>query len=323
MYRIREGEKAMEGNGGNIGTLLTRIHCAAPRKAARVLVLVAMLVLMREVPAASELRVELPAVIEARPGGFYLGEYALLDGDQSLIDSASMAWVEPNGGELGIEEVIRALGTSEAAEESVVIAMPDVVRVIPESRVASELRAMTAWKWRIDVSGLSEDDLGEYSGYSLPPKVQPGARSVMVKLIDDGGKRANRQAKLRWFQPVVFSAKALQRGAAIDASDLGMRIDEIGMIGTCVWLPEQLANATLRQSIGAGRAIAAGDVEHLDLVRAGASVTLVAKVNGLGIEVRGIAMQRGGIGDVIKVRNLSSRKVLSGKIVDVGRVLIN
>jgi flagella basal body P-ring formation protein FlgA len=102
-----------------------------------------------------------------------------------------------------------------------------------------------------------------------------------------------------------------------------MRIDEIGMTGTCAWLPEQVANAKLRQSIGPGRPIAAGDVERPDLVRSGASVTLVARVNGLGVEAHGIAMQRGGIGDVIKVKNLSSKKVLSGKIIDAGVVLIS
>ena len=46
-------------------------------------------------------------------------------------------------------------------------------------------------------------------------------------------------------------------------------------------------------------------------------------MNGLGVEVRGIALQRGGIGDVIKVRNLSSRKILEGTIVDIGRVQLN
>jgi flagella basal body P-ring formation protein FlgA len=102
-----------------------------------------------------------------------------------------------------------------------------------------------------------------------------------------------------------------------------MRIEEVGMIGTFAWLPEQVADAVFRQSIGAGRPIAAGDMDRPDLVKPGSSVTLVARVNGLGIEVRGIAMQRGGIGDVIKVKNLSSKKILSGKIVDAGLVLIS
>jgi flagella basal body P-ring formation protein FlgA len=269
------------------------------------------------------LRIDIPPVVEAREGGFYLGEYAAIDGDPILADSASMVWIEPRDGVFELDDVIAALGTSQAAERSVTISMPDAVRVLPESRVVSELRALTAWKWRIGIEGAEDLDIGEYSSYSLPPRVQPGARTVMLKLIDGGGKKINRQIKLKWFQPVIYSTKALQRGSVIDAADLRMRIDEIGMIGTCVWLPQQLANAEVRQSLGAGRAITVGDVEQTELVRAGTSVTLIAQVNGLGIEARGIAMQRGGIGDIIKVKNLSSKKILSGKIVDAGRVLIN
>ena len=272
---------------------------------------------------APGLRVEIPPIIEARDGGFFLGEYALIEGDQRLADSASMTWIEPMNGQFDMGDVIEALGASEAAEMSVVLSMPESVKVVRESMVASELRAMTAWKWRIDVERIDDGDLGEYAGYLLPPKVQPGARSVTLRLVDAGGRKVSRQIKLKWFQPVVYSTKSLQRGSVIGHSDLRMRIDEIGMTGTCAWLPEQVANAKLRQSIGPGRPIAAGDVERPDLVRPGASVTLIARVNGLGVEAHGIAMQRGGIGDVIRVKNLSSKKVLSGKIINAGVVLIS
>ncbi|MDR3354660.1 MAG: flagellar basal body P-ring formation chaperone FlgA [Synergistaceae bacterium] len=272
---------------------------------------------------AFDLRVEIPPAIEARDGGFFLGEYANITGEQGFVDSASMVWIEPVDGQFDMGDVIKALGASEAAGKSVALSMPESVKVVKESSVAAELRAMTAWKWRIDVERIDDGELDRYAGYSLPPKVQPGARSVTVKLIDDDGRKVSRQIKLRWFQPVVYSTKALHRGSVVNRSDLRMRVGEIGMTGTYAWLPEQVVNASLRQSIGPGRPIAAGDVTRPDLVRPGSSVTLIARVNGLGIETHGIAMQRGGIGDVIKVKNLSSKKVLSGKIIDAGTVLIS
>ncbi|MDR3332659.1 MAG: flagellar basal body P-ring formation chaperone FlgA [Synergistaceae bacterium] len=282
-----------------------------------------MFVLLTGTSWAFELRVELPEALEARDGGFLLGEYAEFDGDTYLADVASMVWIEPRNGKILMSDVIEALGTSEVAGRSVMIAMPDEVKVLPESEIASELRVMTAWKWRIDVLGITGEQIEKYSRYSLPPRVQPGSKSVSIKLVDADGDKTNRQIKLKWFQPVVYSLTSLQRGAGIDVSTLRTRVDSIGMIGESLWSPEQLAHSTMKQSIGAGKVIAASDVAQADLVKAGSSVKLIAKVNGLGIEVNGIAMQRGGIGDVIKVRNLSSRKVLSGKIVDVGRVAIN
>ena len=52
-------------------------------------------------------------------------------------------------------------------------------------------------------------------------------------------------------------------------------------------------------------------------------VTIVAVVNGLAIEAKGMALQRGNRGDIIKVRNLSSKKILSGRVAGVGRVEID
>jgi flagella basal body P-ring formation protein FlgA len=70
-------------------------------------------------------------------------------------------------------------------------------------------------------------------------------------------------------------------------------------------------------------AIETADITQSGFVRAGSSVTMVARVNGLGIEVKGIAMQRGGLGDIIRVKNLSSKKILTARVIGDGRVEIN
>ncbi len=272
--------------------------------------------------SAADLVVALPAAIEARDGAFYLGEYATFEGDAALADIASMAVVEPSGGFLDRERVIEALGRTSLAGTDVALRVPERVAVLPESPVAAELRTMTAWKWRIEVTGVPEELLAKYSAYSLPPKVLPGARAIAVKLIDADGRRNNKQAKARWYQPVVYSTVPLQRDARIDLAQLGMRIDTIPMGGVCVWAPGQLAHATVRQSINAGRPISLGDVEEARLVKSGGSVIIRAEVNGLGVEVQGIALQRGGIGDIIKVKNLASKKVILGKVIDVGKVVV-
>jgi flagella basal body P-ring formation protein FlgA len=268
---------------------------------------------------AADISVELPAVIEARPGSFYLGEYAVITGDELLARSASMALINPTGGEFSDGDVIAALGATEAAGMSVSLKMPGIVRVLPESKIASELRAMTSWKWRIDVDG---PDGIESGGFSLPPKVLPGAKSLSVKLVEPDGDKANKQVKLRWYQPVVYSETALQKDSKLVPSALKLRIETAGMTRPLVWDAAQLENSTLRRGIRARDAIAHSDVEDALIVRSGASVKLVASVGGLGVEVRGIALQRGGRGDVIKVRNLATRKILSGTVIDAGRVSI-
>ena len=274
-------------------------------------------VLTASVAHAADLSVELPEVIEARHGTFYLGEYAVITGDEVLGDSASMAVINPAGGEFSCGDVIEALGATAAAGMSVSLKMPDVVKVLPESSVASELRAMTSWKWRIDVEG----DIAS-GGFSLPPKVVPGARSLSLKLMTPDGDKANKQVKLRWYQPVVYSESSLQKDSRLDSSSLKRRIGTAGMTRPLVWDPSQLDDSALRRGIRAKDPIAHSDVEDALIVRSGASIKLVASVGGLGVEMKGIALERGAKGDVIKVRNLSTRKILSGTIIDAGRVSI-
>jgi flagella basal body P-ring formation protein FlgA len=268
---------------------------------------------------AADLTLELPGVIEARDGSFYLGEYATFEGAQEIVDSASMCLISPTGGEFSAADVIEALGGTEVAGLSVTLRMPDAVRVLPESELVSRLRALTSWKWRIEVEGISGSNLGEFS---LPPRVLPGARSLTIKLAGRNGNLANKQVKLRWFQPVVYTTQALLRDSKPDLSSLKLRIETVGMTTPMASDVEQLQHSTMRRAVQGGESIALGDVSDADVIRSGHSVKLVAMVNGLGIEVQGIALQRGGIGDVIRVRNLSSRKILSGTVIDVGRVQI-
>jgi flagella basal body P-ring formation protein FlgA len=282
-------------------------------------------ILAAGISVAAEFSVTLPSEIEARDGWFYLGEYAELEGEREVTDSASMAVISHNGS-FSREDVIDALGQTDAAGKSAAITMSDRVKVVHEADIAAELRMTTAWKWRIDVDvvpGSWSELMKDYSGYSLPPKITPGARTLAIKLNDEKGRQSTKQVKLSWYQPVVYSTKPFERNAAIDRSALRTRIETTGMMVTRFWSPRQLENAVARKPMNAFTAIETDGVKQNSFVRAGSSVTMVANVNGLGIEVKGVAMQRGGLGDVIRVKNLSSKKILTARVIGDGRVEIN
>ncbi|MDR1650852.1 MAG: flagellar basal body P-ring formation chaperone FlgA [Synergistaceae bacterium] len=278
----------------------------------------------RPLPAA-DLSVTLPDVVEARGGWFYLGEYAELDGERDMADGASMAVIYHDGS-FTRGDVIEALSRTAAAGASASIRMPDAVRVLPEPEIVSDLREMTAWKWRIDVDvipGSWAETLRDYRAYSLPPKIIPGARSLAVKLEDSNGRLHNKQVKLIWYQPMIYSASPIEKNSLLDPRSLRSRIGRAGMTAASFSSPEQLAGASARKYINAGAEIEAGDISQDSFVRAGSTVTMVARVNGLGIEARGVAMQRGGLGDVIRVKNLSSKKVVKARITGPDRVEID
>lgn len=282
----------------------------------------AALIFMTGAAFAAELTVELPSILEARGGSFYLGEYANIEGDTALAAAASMAVINPKNGSFGVSDVVNALGATEAAGREVALRMPEAVRVEPESPVATELRARTSWKWRIDVTGDEEAKAGG-KAFTAPPAITPGARSLTIKLISGEGRKSSKGIKVVWYQPVVYSEKALERNDKLSAANLRARIGTTGMAEPLAWSAEQLEGVTLRRDVAVSEAIGIGDAGKTAVVKMGTNVKLVSNVNGLGIEVNGVAMQRGGIGDVIRVKNLSSKKVLNGRVIDTGRVFID
>lgn len=286
----------------------------------RALAAAAALMFFSSAAAAADVIITMPQAIEARGGEIFLGEYAEIEGeDRELADAASMAILAPSGGRLTRDDVISALGKTDVAGRDVALRVPAEIRVLPESRVVRELRAITGWKWRIEDAGSPIDDTADFT---LPQRVSPGASSVAARVDDGSGRMSKRQITLRWHQPVIYSREPIARGDRIDPSKLASRIETVVLNENNIQDLEDLRGASPRRAIAAMRAICDADLEHVNVVRSGASVKLVSTVNGLGVEVAGVAMQRGAIGDVIKVRNLSSKKILYGRVVAPDRVEI-
>ncbi len=58
------------------------------------------------------------------------------------------------------------------------------------------------------------------------------------------------------------------------------------------------------------------------VVEAGAPIKIVSDRKGIRIETDGVALMRGRVGSVIRVRNANSRKVMRGRIIDASTVEI-
>lgn len=77
-----------------------------------------------------------------------------------------------------------------------------------------------------------------------------------------------------------------------------------------------------RVTLYPGRAVMAADIGPPALVDRNQIVTLIYNVGGLGITTEGRALARGGLGDVIRVMNLSSRAVFAAQIAEDGTLRV-
>lgn len=86
---------------------------------------------------------------------------------------------------------------------------------------------------------------------------------------------------------------------------------------------ENVIGQEARVALYAGRPIRLGEIGPPALVERNQIVTLIYSVNGLTIATEARALARGGLGDMIRVINLSSRASVSGWVLPDGLVSVS
>ncbi len=115
----------------------------------------------------------------------------------------------------------------------------------------------------------------------------------------------------------LIATRVIRAQTLLSENDVALVAAEIpGALGDAA----EVLGLEARVTLYPGRAIRAADVGPPALVDRNQIVTLVYSVGGLGILTEGRALARGGLGDVIRVMNLSSRTVLAGRVAADGAV---
>jgi len=76
--------------------------------------------------------------------------------------------------------------------------------------------------------------------------------------------------------------------------------------------PDNVIGMVLSRNISAGKVITPRLIQMPKLIKRGESVTLLAKTPYLAVRMKGKAMEDGTMGQLIKVRNISSNRVVEG-----------
>lgn len=134
-------------------------------------------------------------------------------------------------------------------------------------------------------------------------------------------KRAVVSPYVKVLDRVVVSARPLARGRVIDEADLVLaNRDRATSPGDAVRGIESLVGQRLKRSVAGDQLVREGDVEVVPRVERGDRVTLMLQHGPLLIQVMGRAQETGAVGDWIRVVNLDSKRELSGRLDQEGRV---
>ena len=75
-----------------------------------------------------------------------------------------------------------------------------------------------------------------------------------------------------------------------------------------------------KQNIGPNNPLNPHNIEAAKLINKGEHVSIVASDSNLTVSMDGIALEEGSLGETIKVRNLSSKKIIEAQITDPKKV---
>ena len=150
---------------------------------------------------------------------------------------------------------------------------------------------------------------------------QASAGTVEVACPD--GWRLFVPVKQRRSQAVVVLSRGVAAGEAIPADALVTEARDTARIaGAPLADPAEATGRVARRTLLAGTVLSAADLAAPRLVRRGDQVAVVSRRGGVEVRVTGRALGDAGENERVSVENLSSRRVLQGRVGPGGDVWV-
>ena len=257
---------------------------------------------------------------------FTLSEVALIEGPREASRAAGMLrFSVPASKMLSRENVIKTIQKSSISGVRIELRMPSEVSIEvigsvgetgekaeEERRSLSDMvKKLSNWKYDVDAVPQGQVPQGVLSS---PASIVPGSASAILKFRDNKGKERSLSVRLTWYQPVQIFKRSMKRGEIIRAEDIGERTIKIVAPNVYACMPEEVIGKSLRKSQQQGEMILNSLVADLPIIQKGKIVTIFIETGGIIIESKGEAQQSGFEGNTISVKNLSSKKIVSGVI---------
>ena len=146
-----------------------------------------------------------------------------------------------------------------------------------------------------------------------------GTFVTRVKITSNGETIADLQISLRaqFWQEVWTAASRLERGQPLDRSLLSTtRVDSLRERQPPLLTDVDPSILEVAQTVSASRPLTRRDVIARPLIRKGRVVEVVAQQGQLAITMKALALESGAGGDLIKLRNIETRKEFIGQILN-------
>lgn len=279
--------------------------------------------------AAEILRITVPGVVQVEGAACALSDIARLEGSPELVERAGALLLTVRDGGIERQQVIDALKVSGLEGVRVELKMPALVRAevmaVPDGPVAEEhpefsendrelavlIKNLAAWDGEVEVQHQGAVPDGRLVS---PASIVPGTSAATLRFRDASGKERSLAVRLTWSQAVLVLTRSVKKDEPLRASDVVVRQIRIGKPGVYASRPEEVVGRSLRKNLSQGEPVLLNLISSVPIIERGKSVTIVVHSGGLTVRARGEALESGGLGDTIKVRNVSGKTVVSAVV---------
>ncbi|CAD5108560.1 flagellar basal body P-ring formation chaperone FlgA [Zestomonas carbonaria] len=128
-------------------------------------------------------------------------------------------------------------------------------------------------------------------------------------------------AQVKLFRDVVALIRPMKRGETIGVDDLSLVERDVGLLGQgYLTAMEQAVGKTITRPLLADQVLAPAHLQRSQVVRKGDHVMISARGGKVNVHMNGEALSDGAEGQQIRVRNLSSQRVIKARVAGPGMV---
>ena len=151
-----------------------------------------------------------------------------------------------------------------------------------------------------------------------------GNTAILVRCPQESAWKIHLPVTIDVFDDVIVAAKPLVKGQFIDSSAVRFQKHNITSLKNGYYSRDSnLEQLESRRNLAQGTVLTPSNLSPRLLVRSGQRVTLVLDYNGLQIRSTGEALQSAGLGEVVRVRNTQSLKIVEGVVSGEAQVRVN
>lgn len=186
----------------------------------------------------------------------------------------------------------------------------------------------TGEKHQIEVAPLDRRLQLPQCDRTLSVARMPGARelgniSVSVRCEGSQPWSLYGRAFVRKFKPVAVLHSAMRQGSVISPNDVEMVEKDASSLQGSFSDPGDVIGKPVRKSLAAGTVLLPAHLTTVKLVRRGQQVAIRAQNTVFEVSMAGVALTDGEAGQLIRVRNVSSQRIIEGRVVSDGTISVS